>query len=330
MRRWILGVPVFLLIAAVCSIGFGVGWEVFAGPKARATNDRRFEQTPERVARGKYLIHNVAGCFHCHTPRDAADKSKGVVGLEGAGAELMGPGRVVASNITPDRETGIGTWSDDEIARAVREGVGRDGRALFPMMPYMNYRHMSDEDLGSVISYLRTIPAVRHSPGTTEIIVPVRYLIRTVPRPVTEPVAADLSTPVKRGEYLATLGSCADCHTTYDDKRRPIAGLDFAGGNYMEEHTGTSTAPNITPDETGIKGYSAETFVSTLHTGMRAGKPLSPVMPAAVYGGMNDDDLTAIYAYLRTTPAVKHIVDAKAPRTLCRVCNKEHGGGERN
>jgi len=98
------------------------------------------------------------------------------------------PGRIVARNITSDPETGAGTWTDDQLARAIREGIGHDGRALFPMMPYQSLRHMSDEDLASLVVYIRSLPPVRNLLPKTEIIFPVEYLIRGVPQPITEPV----------------------------------------------------------------------------------------------------------------------------------------------
>ena len=104
------------------------------------------------------------------------------------------PGRVVAPNITPDPETGAGNWTDDELARAIREGVGHDGRVLFPVMPYQRFRSLSDEDLASIIVYLRALPPVRRQQPATEIVFPVRYLIRSVPEPIDAPVPApDLS-----------------------------------------------------------------------------------------------------------------------------------------
>ena len=126
--------------------------------------------------------------------------------MEGAGEDfsvMKGlPGHVVAPNLTPDPETGSGSWSDDALARAIREGIGHDGRALFPMMPYENYRQMPDEDLASVVVFLRSLPPVRNPLPKTEIIFPVKYLIRSVPQPITEPVPApDISDPVKQRSF---------------------------------------------------------------------------------------------------------------------------------
>src|SRR5207244_1258264 len=129
----------------------------------------------------------------------------------GEGSEL--PGKLNASNLTPDKETGAGNWTDDMLARAIREGIGHDGRTLFPLMPYVNYREMPDEELASVIVYLRTLAPVRNSLPQTEIIFPVKYLIRGAPEPVTASVSQpDLSDPVKRGAFLVRMASCADCH----------------------------------------------------------------------------------------------------------------------
>jgi hypothetical protein len=130
--------------------------------KVRPLTDRKFERTPERLARGRYLVNGIGECFACHGPYEVnAPGWPPVRGKEGSGlgnfsAETPG---VVAANLTPDRETGIGNWTDDMLARAIREGVGHDGRLLHPtIMPYEFYRSMSDEDLASIIVYLRSIP----------------------------------------------------------------------------------------------------------------------------------------------------------------------------
>src|SRR4029077_18884779 len=104
------------------------------------------------------------------------------------------------------------------------------GRALFPFMPYEHYRSMSDEDLASVVVYLRALPPVHNPLPKTEIIFPVKYLIRGVPMPLTAPVASpDLSTPEKRGAYMVTMGGCTDCHTPTDSHGMRLPGMDWAG-----------------------------------------------------------------------------------------------------
>src|ERR1700716_4568326 len=149
-----LGIAVFVIvILAVVGISATIGWRPFIGAKKRALTDRKFEATPQRLARGKYLVDGVMGCFGCHTDQDwSKPGAPPVAGREGSGhiwsdQELPW---LIAPNITPDKETGIGNWSDDTLARAIREGIGYDGRALFPIMPYLSYQNLSDEDLASV------------------------------------------------------------------------------------------------------------------------------------------------------------------------------------
>ena len=183
----LIGCVVLLVLLAI-GITFTVGWRPFFGPNARPLTSRTFERTPQRLERGRYIATALSGCIYCHSPHEwTAPGTPMTAGMEGAGevepyADL--PGRIVAPNLTPDPETGAGTWSDDQLARAIREGIGHDGRALFPLMPYTRFRNMSDEDLASVIVYLRSLPAVKNPLPKTDIIFPVKYLIRNVPEPV--------------------------------------------------------------------------------------------------------------------------------------------------
>ena len=216
---------VFCLVALLAvGITMTIGWRPFIGPRSRPLTNRVFERTPERWARGKYLVEHEAACVDCHSPHDWTKHDSLIpTGMEGAGQDFSSvwkglPGHVVAPNLTPDPETGSGTWSDDALARAIREGIGHDGRALFSMMPYENYRHMPDEDLASVVVFLRSLPPVRNPLPKTEIIFPVKYLMRSTPQPITAPVSApDISDPVKHGAFLVTIAGCRDCHTQVDD-----------------------------------------------------------------------------------------------------------------
>lgn len=125
---------VLLLLLAV-AISFTVGWRPIIGPRARPVTDRRFQATPERLKRGEYLVEHVSLCYGCHTSFDAKGKDMPqLLAAKGSGRVMADQGdfRVVAPNITPDPETGIGKWTDDELARAIREGIARDGRRSFP------------------------------------------------------------------------------------------------------------------------------------------------------------------------------------------------------
>jgi len=324
-----------LAVLLVTGITFTIGWRPFIGPRARPLTNRVFERTPERLMRGKYLVESVTACLDCHSPHDWTKHDAPIpAGMEGAGGDLTLmkglPGAVVAPNLTPDPETGVGTWSDDALARAIREGIGHDGRTLFPMMPYPSYRRLSDEDLASIVVYLRSLPPVRNPLPKTEIIFPVKYLIRGVPEPVTEPVAAtDVSDPVKRGAFLMGIAACADCHTPVD-QGRPIANMEFGGGRVFEGPWGRVASANLTPDPSGIPYYDEALFLQAMRTGYVKARPLNQIMPWHVYRGMTDDDLKAIFAYLKTLKPVKHLVDNTEPATLCEVCKATHGSGDKN
>src|SRR6516225_542649 len=145
-----------LVLLVVPGVALTVGKDLLFGPQARPLVDRKFERTPQRLARGQYLVEAVSGCMDCHAPHDWTKHDAPILpGMKGAGQEMAAmfkemPGRIVAPNLTPDPETGAGTWSDDALARAIREGIGHDGRARFPMMPYGHYRSLPDEDVASI------------------------------------------------------------------------------------------------------------------------------------------------------------------------------------
>ena len=157
MKRLFRAAGITLLVIAALLVGAKVLnlWRPILGPRARPLTSRTFERTPQRLERGQYLTTSLLGCIDCHSVRDWKQHDAPVVnGMLGAGDIFPAkglPGRIVAANLTPDPETGAGTWTDDQLARAIREGIGHDGRALFPLMPFTNYRRLSDEDLASVI-----------------------------------------------------------------------------------------------------------------------------------------------------------------------------------
>ncbi len=330
-----LGLGLVILAAVlIAAISLTIGWRPFLGPRARPLTNRKFESTPERLARGHYLANAVSGCMFCHSEHDWKSPGDPVVETKlGAGqifpvADM--PGTVVAPNLTPDPGTGAGTWSDDQLARAIREGIGYDGRTLFPLMPYEHFRIMPDEDLASVVVYLRSLQPVQNPLPRTEIIFPVKYLIRNAPQPVTSPVPAGNSAdPVERGRYLVQIAGCSDCHTM-QKQGQPIAALAFAGGFVLKGPFGTVTSSNITPDPSGISYYDENLFIQVMRTGKVGARPLNPIMPWDAYRNMTDDDLKAVFAYLRTLKPVHHRVDNTLPPTACRICRGKHGAGDQN
>ena len=334
LGKILLWALVALVLLLVVGISLTIGWRPFIGPRARPLTSRHFESTPPRLERGRYLFTATAGCNGCHSLHDWNTHGAPVLPQgEGVGQVMWFtnlPGRIVASNITPDPETGAGNWTDDQLARAIREGIGHDGRALFPMMPYQQFRHMSDEDLASLVVFLRTLPPVQHALPPTEIIFPVKYLIRSVPQPVTEPVTApDRSDSVKWGQYLVTIASCTACHTPQTRGEVP-PGMEYSGGFTLEGPWGSVASANITPDPTGISYYDEALFIQVMRTGYVKARKLSSIMPFGEFQGLTDDDLKAMFAYLRTLKPVKHRVDNSLPPTYCKLCRLKHGAGDQN
>jgi hypothetical protein len=281
------------------------------------------------------LVEGVAHCFQCHSDHDVTKVDLPIKdGMKGAGWQMEqapGLGTIVAPNITPDKATGIGDWTDDEIARAVREGIRRDGRALFPIMQYRNYRHMSDEDIASIVVYLRSIPPIKNALGRLQAPFPVNRLVLSEPQPVTEPVQPDLSTPLARGTYLATLASCGSCHTpaVQGQVRNDLA---YAGGNVMAgaRDGKTLASLNITPDISGISYFDESIFMTIIRNGKYGARELRPPMPWAIYRNMTDDDLKAVWTFLHDLTPVSHRVDNSMEPTMCPVCGNVHGAGEKN
>src|SRR5258708_2880514 len=287
MKRFMkISFVIVLCLVALLAVGITatIGWRPFLGPRARPLTNRVFERTPERWARGKYIVENLAACSDCHSPHDWSKHDSPILpGMEGAGEDfsiLRGlPGQVVAPNLTPDPETGVGTWSDDALARAIREGIGHDGRTLFPMMPYEDYRYMPDEDVASVVVYLRSLPPVRNPLPKTEIIFPVKYLMRSAPEPILAPVPApDISDPLQRGAFLVTITGCRDGHTPMD-KGQPIPNMDFSGGQIFEGPWGKVATSNLTPDPSGIPYYDEVLFLQAIRTGYVKARVLNQIMP---------------------------------------------------
>ena len=317
-----------LVVLVVAGITFTIGWRPFIGPRKRALTNRQFERTPDRQARGRYLVLSVLGCENCHSPKDWSKHGAPMLpGREFAGQSLEGlitgfPGFATVPNITPDRETGGGEWTDDQYARAIREGIKHDGSTLFPMMPYSDYKPLSDEDLASVVVYLRSVPAVRHAVPPMKVNFPVNYLVRSAPEPVTEPVhGPDPLDRLATGKYLATLG--CGCHSEVEN-------LDFGGGDHLKGPWGDVTSANITSDPSGIGYYDESSFLKVIRTGYVGARELNSVMPFGEFQNMSDDDLKAIFAYLRSVKPVHHRVDNTLPPTYCKICKEKHGAGDQN
>ena len=321
-----------VLAVAAIALSLTIGWRpVMGSPNARLLTDRRFEATPARLARGRYLVEGVAECFDCHATVEFQGPGQPVrTTRKGSGRifEEHGDFRIVAPNITPDRATGAGTWTDDQLARAIREGVGHDGRALFPIMPYQKFREMSDEDLASVIVYIRSLEPVYNPLPPRRLPFPLSRIVNALPQPVTSSVTRPTTEdPRKRGEYLVTLASCGSCHTPGTMEGKPRTDMAFGGGEIFTEAGYPVASANITPDASGISYYDEATFIKTLRTGHVGARPLNAPMPWWIFRNMSDEDLKAIFAYLQTLKPVRHRVDNAETTVRCPVCGNKHGVG---
>lgn len=272
--------------------------------------DLHASSDPAVIARGKYLAQGAAHCVDCHgdPERRGVVEGGGEVALSG-GLEFKLPvGTIRAANITSDRQTGVGALSDGQLARALRHGVGSNGRVLTPFMPFAD---LSDEDLTAIVSYLRTQPAVRHE-VTRHSLNPLGHAVLAFvikPKGPTAPVPARVAAAptAAYGRYLVhSVANCSGCHTKIDMRTGEKIGPELAGGAEHPSFTRPGLAfvtPNLTPDpRTGrIAHWTEEVFVARFRLGKGAdGSP----MPWPAFGRMSEDDLRAIYRYLRTVPAV--------------------------
>jgi mono/diheme cytochrome c family protein len=260
------------------------------------------------LARGEYIVRNVAVCGHCH----AADPQKNPDGPLSGGFAFrnwrVGTGR--AANITPDPETGIGSWSEAELVRAIRNGAHKDGHVLIPIMPYEWFHGMSDRDALAVARYLKNQRPVRNDVrNNTNFVYAVAEVLVLQPEANGDPVVAPpRAVTAEYGQYLANhVALCADCHTPRTGLQdRPDRARLFAGD--ANPPAGFPARPsNLTPDSTGIGAWTEADFLRTLRTGVDPeGDTLHAFMPWRQLRRMTDDDLRAIYRYLRTVPPIRN------------------------
>lgn len=255
------------------------------------------------VKRGDYLVNGILTCGNCHTPKgpqgDVMDKA-----YSGGLSWDEPPFKVTAPNITQDKETGIGSYSDAELKQVLRKGIKRNGVPVAMIMPSGFYEIMTERDLDAVVAYLRTIKPVKNSVPDPVYKVPQGH---PVPpggdKPFTEPMLSD---KVKKGFYLVTIAHCMECHTPMGPRGREFASKLGAGGFEFPGPWGVSVSRNITSSKTkGIGAWTDDEIRRAITAGVsRDGGKLKPPMGYHYYATVTPDDLDAIIAYLRTVPAV--------------------------
>lgn len=269
------------------------------------------------IERGKHLVYGPAHCGSCHVPMDKlADAENGeMLPLSGGVEFVFPPGTLRPSNLTPDKETGIGRLTDGELARTMRHMVGSDGRCIFPMMPFAE---LSDEDLTAIISFLRAQDPVRHDVKKSEFTflgkaVQAFGLIKPMGTTGNPPKSVAPDSTAGYGKYLANyVANCVGCHTNRDLKTGNFIGEPFAGGfafgpDAMSKNK-TFVSPNLTPDpNTGLMTeWSERTFVDRFKRGkVHDGTP----MPWGSFAHMNDLELKALFRYLQSLKPVSNKVE---------------------
>ena len=314
----VLGILLLIIIIAVAGLA---AYVKIALPNVGDAPDMKVEVTPERLQRGEYLAQHVMLCADCHSTRNWNEFSAPLVpGTLGKGGEIfdnkMGfPGTYYSANITP---SGIGNWTDGELFRAITTGVRKNGKPIFPVMPHQNYGKLDEEDIKAVIAYVRSLPAIENKVPESESDFPMNFIINTIPEKANLSKRPPASDSIAYGKYMATASSCKDCHTPFE-KGKYIEEFFLAGGRTFELPAGTLSSANITPDpETGIGNWTKEMFIqrfrsfrdsAAAHQKVDFMKEYNTIMPWTMYAGMTDEDLGAIYAYLRTEKPIKHKVE---------------------
>jgi mono/diheme cytochrome c family protein len=306
------------------SLSIIISGSLFLTIKPTKAEDIKIEITPERLQRGKYLAENVAACMHCHSKTDETKLAKPIIsGSEGSGGELFGhkigfPGELYSKNITP---YALKDWTDGEIVRAITEGVSKNGKALFPLMPYPAYAKMDKEDIYSIVAYIRNLKPVKNETPEIQLDFPLNILVNFMPVKSDFKKIPDKKDTINYGKYLVNMGACIECHSQ-KEKGQPIKGKEFGGGEkfFIEGSDYTVISSNITPDmKTGIGTWSKETFISRFKSyndksyenkSIEKGK-FNTVMPWLSYRHLEVDDLSAVYEYLKTLPAVDNKVENK-------------------
>jgi len=263
-------------------------------------------ETP--VERGAYLVNVIMACGNCHTPMGPKGPLPGM-DLAGGTPFEEKIFTAHAANITQDKETGIGAWTDAQIAKAIREGIRPNGSLIGPPMPIELYRGISDSDIGAVVAYLRTVKPVANKVAKSEYRMP---LPPAYGPPVVSVPDVPRSDKVKYGAYLAgPLGHCIECHTPMlPTGQRDFKNATGAGGFELRGPWGLSISANITPHrDTGIGKWTDAQIKRAITHGVRAdNSPLNPPMGFAYYAHLKAEDLDALVAYLRSLKPVNNAV----------------------
>jgi mono/diheme cytochrome c family protein len=315
----VLRVILIIITVIILALAGIVTYVKTALPNVGAAPDIKVDTTPERVARGQYLANHVTVCMDCHSKRDYTLYSGPIIpGTFGGGGELFDeraglPGTIYSKNITPYN---LSKWTDGEIFRTITTGVTKEGKALFPLMPYHSYGKMDKEDVYCIIAYLRTLTPSTNEPPETQLNFPVNIIVNTIPEKAQLTTKPDSTNTLAYGKYMVNASGCVECHTKFE-KGALVAGTEFGGGRVFKLPCGDITTANISPDkETGIGNWTKEQFIqrfkmysdSSYKPAKLAATDFNTVMPWMMYTGMKESDLAAIFTYLQSVKPQKNAV----------------------
>lgn len=319
MKKILNYVGYVLLVLIVAVVGL-LSYVKLALPNVGDAPNITIEYTPERIERGRYLANAVSICMDCHSTRDYTKFSGPIVaGTLGKGGERFDqsvgmPGVFISKNITPE---GISRYTDGELYRVITAGVTKEGRPMFPLMPYPYYGRMADEDIYSIIAYVRSLPPMKNEVPDSEADFPVNFILHTIPKKGTPQPVPPKSDQLAYGAYLTNASGCRECHTK-DKQGQIIEEFAFAGGREFKFPDGSVVrSANISPDpETGIGAWTADMFVTRfkIYADSAYVLPDAPpgefntIMPWTMYAQMEKEDLEAIFTYLRTVTPMKNTV----------------------
>lgn len=312
--KWTAIVIVSIVLIAVIAI-YSLYPPKFDAPKVAITAS----SDSAIIAHGKYLVYGPAHCAECHIKSDRKNpenwENNMLTKPLSGGLEFTLPGGVVYSgNLTPDKETGTGRYTDGELARIIRYCTRPNNELLFPFMAYSG---VSDEDLTAIVSYLRSIPPVKNKVPENELGLMMKgvfvslfnkpfLLQKDIPKSVKKDTTAEY------GKYLSnSVSGCNFCHTNTDEMTGEPKGPEFSGGgktpSATEEEGVWVYSPNLTPDpKTGkIYNWPLEQFIARF----RAGRVVKEsIMPWEAFKSYSDNDLKAVYKYLKSLPPVENEV----------------------
>jgi mono/diheme cytochrome c family protein len=277
-------------------LAFALGVAVMAAASAQAADSKQ-----ALIKRGDYLVNTVMTCGNCHTPKGPQGDIMAKAFSGGLSWDEP-PFKVTAPNITQDRETGIGKWSDADIKHLLRTGQRPDGVQIAMVMPTGFYDIITERDMNAIVAYLRTLKPIKNTvPAPVYKMPQVHHVFPGGEKPYTEAMFRE---KLKHGFYLATIAHCMECHTPMGPRGREFATRLGTGGFEFPGPWGTSVSPNITSSKTkGVGAWTDAEIKRAITTGVdKDGKHLKPPMGYHYYAKMTDSDLNDLIAWLRTVP----------------------------